>query len=96
MIEEIDARRMPLSPVTITDEDRTTLLGWLHAGAPATTPQDCTEAAASDAAADSSPDAVTTDGGPLTDPDATDAADAWSTDVDASDDGASIADAGIE
>lgn len=35
MIEQLEARRMPLAPVTIEDDDRATLLAWLHAGAPA-------------------------------------------------------------
>jgi hypothetical protein len=41
MIEQLEARRMPLSPVTITDDQRNTLLGWLKEGAPAVSPQDC-------------------------------------------------------
>ena len=35
MKDELLARRMPLPPVTITEEQRATLLEWIDAGAPA-------------------------------------------------------------
>jgi hypothetical protein len=41
MIEQLDAGRMPLEPVTISDEDRATLLDWLARGAPRVAPQEC-------------------------------------------------------
>jgi hypothetical protein len=41
MIEQIEAGRMPLKPVTISDEMRTVLLAWLKNGAPAVPPQVC-------------------------------------------------------
>lgn len=79
MIAQLDAKRMPLTPVTIEPEERDVLLGWLREGAPATTPQSCEAPSASaagatvaDAAADdsatpaaSSPDAGDVDAGKL-------------------------------
>jgi hypothetical protein len=41
MIQQLDARRMPLTPVTIEPAAREVLLGWLRAGAPAVTPRAC-------------------------------------------------------
>jgi hypothetical protein len=41
MIEEVTAGRMPLTPVTISDEYTATLLYWLAAGAPADPDEDC-------------------------------------------------------
>ena len=41
MIAAIEARRMPLTPVTITEADRALLLDWLRRGAPAVTPRAC-------------------------------------------------------
>jgi hypothetical protein len=41
MIEQIEAGRMPLTPVTIDYSSRETLLDWLHAGAPAESPKTC-------------------------------------------------------
>jgi uncharacterized membrane protein len=67
MIEQLDARRMPLSPVTMDDADRSVLLDWLRAGAPAVYAQSCIDAGAADA------DAGTTDApatATATDPDA--------------------------
>jgi hypothetical protein len=52
MIEEVEARRMPLAPVTIDDASRATLLEWLKAGSPAVVAQQCTDAGSGDAAAD--------------------------------------------
>lgn len=45
MIQQLDAWRMPLTPVTMSSVDREVLLEWLRAGAPATTPRDCTDTA---------------------------------------------------
>lgn len=73
MIEQLEAERMPLSPVTIESEDRATLLTWLRAGAPAVPAQSC----ATDGGA--SFDASTTADAPSFEPDAADG--------DASDDG---------
>lgn len=59
MIEQVKARRMPLSPVTITDAQREVLVDWLEEGAPAIPSQGCTrpeEDAGSDAQADASDD----------------------------------------
>lgn len=44
MIQQLEAHRMPLTPVTIDPEARTVLLDWLRAGAPAVTPSECHEA----------------------------------------------------
>jgi hypothetical protein len=41
MIEQLESGRMPLSPVTITAEDKETLLTWLKSGAPAIAPRAC-------------------------------------------------------
>lgn len=41
MIEEVTAGRMPLTPVTIADDDKATLLTWLDAGAPAEPDASC-------------------------------------------------------
>jgi hypothetical protein len=50
MIEQLQVRRMPLSPETIEPEQRETLLAWLRAGAPAVAPTACeTVDAATDA-----------------------------------------------
>jgi uncharacterized membrane protein len=39
MIQVLNARQMPLPPITITDSQRDVLLAWLGAGAPAVSPQ---------------------------------------------------------
>lgn len=52
MIAQLEAKRMPLTPVTIADEDRQVLLDWLKAGAPAVTPRRCEPA---DSGVDSEP-----------------------------------------
>ena len=65
MIAQLVAKRMPLAPVTIEDEQRATLLAWLQDGAVAVTSQSCLDAGA-DAADDAPADAI----------DAADAADA--------------------
>ena len=44
MIDELNANLMPLAPVTITVEDKATLLNWLNAGAPAVVPTSCVDA----------------------------------------------------
>jgi len=49
MIEQVEARRMPLPPVTITEGDRAILLEWLQLGAPAVESTTCAD---SDAGAD--------------------------------------------
>jgi len=41
MIQQLEARRMPLAPVTIPPAARETLLAWLRAGAPAALPSSC-------------------------------------------------------
>lgn len=41
MLALVEQRRMPLSPVTITDEQRSVLLDWLRSGAPTVTPREC-------------------------------------------------------
>ncbi len=51
MIEQLEAGRMPLSPVTINAEDKKTLLEWLESGAPAVSPRRC-EPDAEDAGSD--------------------------------------------
>ncbi|MBX3229671.1 MAG: hypothetical protein KIT84_04990 [Labilithrix sp.] len=51
MIEQLTARRMPLAPVTIADDERRTLLAWLRAGAPADPPSACARDAAVDSEA---------------------------------------------
>ena len=44
MIAQIEARRMPLTPETIEEGDRTILLEWLRDGAlPLTEPRSCTD-----------------------------------------------------
>jgi hypothetical protein len=50
MIQQLEAGRMPLSPVTIDYDSRLTLLDWLQAGAPAEERQSCDEPALPDAA----------------------------------------------
>ena len=59
MIAQLEARRMPLAPETITDESRATLLAWLRAGAPAEDPPSasCEEADGGDAGADAAREA---------------------------------------
>lgn len=52
MIEEVEAGRMPLAPVTITAADRKTLLDWLKAGAPSVSPRSCEPAGPTDAGSD--------------------------------------------
>lgn len=60
MIQQLDARRMPLAPETIDEDARTILLDWLKAGAPATSPQTCSNL--EDASGeDASEDAATED-----------------------------------
>lgn len=54
MIEQVEARRMPLAPVTIDDGSRAILLDWLRAGAPAVPAQQCSDAGTSEAGADAS------------------------------------------
>lgn len=44
MIEELEAGRMPLAPVTIEAAEKTTLLDWLRAGAPADPDVRCDDA----------------------------------------------------
>lgn len=61
MIEQIEAGRMPLAPVTIDYDSRETLLDWLRAGAPAVTPRSCEETDANDAG--SRPDSSATTAG---------------------------------
>lgn len=56
MIAQLVAKRMPLAPVTIEDEQRATLLAWLQDGAVAVTSQSCLDAGA-DAAGDPPADA---------------------------------------
>ena len=51
MISDLQSGRMPLSPVTIDDASKTTLLTWLQAGAPAVSPTQCLDAG-TDAGAD--------------------------------------------
>lgn len=41
MIEQVTSGRMPLAPATIDDADRSVLLAWLEAGAPASEPDAC-------------------------------------------------------
>jgi len=62
MIEELDARRMPLAPVTIEPEDRDVLLAWLRAGAPAATTRVCAASPPEDAGDDAETDAGPADG----------------------------------
>jgi uncharacterized membrane protein len=40
MLEAVETRWMPQSPVTITDAQRQALLDWLRAGAPSAAPED--------------------------------------------------------
>lgn len=49
-VEEVSARRMPLTPITIGEEERAVLLAWLRAGAPPVPAQSCSslDAAARD------------------------------------------------
>lgn len=70
MIAQLNARRMPLAPVTITDDQRDTLLAWLESGAPAAQADACADAGtdadsgdASDDAFDASDDADASDSG---------------------------------
>ena len=60
MIAQLEAKRMPLTPVTIADEDRQALLGWLTNGAPAVSPRRCELSDAGD-------DAESSDGSAPTD-----------------------------
>lgn len=60
MIEMVEAGRMPLSPVTISDDDKATLLAWLHAGAPIDHHETC-EVDAGSVASDAEADAETED-----------------------------------
>jgi uncharacterized membrane protein len=41
MIQQLEAGRMPLAPVTIAPEARAVLLAWLEAGSPLVTPREC-------------------------------------------------------
>ena len=41
MIAQVEAKRMPAVPVTMSDADRATLLDWLNAGAPDVPPREC-------------------------------------------------------
>jgi hypothetical protein len=41
MIQQLEAGRMPLTPVTMEAEAREVLLEWLRAGAPPVTPRQC-------------------------------------------------------
>lgn len=41
MIDDLNAGRMPLFPVTISATDKKTLLDWLNDGAPAVSPRSC-------------------------------------------------------
>jgi hypothetical protein len=41
MIQQLEAKRMPLAPETIDDDSRATLLDWLRAGAPAESSTTC-------------------------------------------------------
>lgn len=45
MIAQVEAGRMPVAPVTISDGDRAILLDWLREGAPAAPAQDCSSVA---------------------------------------------------
>jgi hypothetical protein len=67
MIQEVEAGRMPLPPVTISPADREILLGWLRAGAPAVPARSCDDAGGS-ARDDGGPD-----GGETRDADGVDA-----------------------
>jgi hypothetical protein len=52
MIEQLEARRMPLSPETIDDDSRAVLLDWLRAGAPAVPPTSCLDGGLDDGGLD--------------------------------------------
>jgi uncharacterized membrane protein len=54
MVVQLQSGRMPLPPVTMTDADRSVLLAWVQAGAPAVPPQSCVDAGAPDADAGNS------------------------------------------
>jgi mono/diheme cytochrome c family protein len=41
MIAQVESKRMPAVPVTMSDADRATLLEWLKAGAPDVPPREC-------------------------------------------------------
>jgi hypothetical protein len=92
MIQQLDARRMPLTPVTIQDGERDVLLAWLRAGAPASAPQDCANDPTADGgdAGDAAPTDGATSDEPLT-PDAEAEAE-----PDAAPDGSSELDAGTD
>jgi hypothetical protein len=51
MIEQLEAGRMPLSPVTIEEGQKATLLAWLRQGGPAVPPQSCPDSDADAASA---------------------------------------------
>lgn len=53
MVQQLEAKRMPLTPVTIDDEAREVLLDWLRAGAPAVSPRRCEDGLVSDGGSDS-------------------------------------------
>jgi hypothetical protein len=63
MIEQLEAHRMPLAPVTIDPADREALLEWLHAGAPAVSARSCPDTGSSPDASDGAPSAPV-DAGP--------------------------------
>lgn len=72
MIEQLTARRMPLSPETIDEASRATLLAWLEDGAPADPAHDCVVVDAGDAGQkreaavpDAAPDATEEDAAPV-------------------------------
>jgi hypothetical protein len=60
MIAELEAKRMPLAPVTIEDSDRDVLLEWLRLGAPAVSAQTCADGGTEDAG---EPEDAQADGG---------------------------------
>ncbi len=74
MVQQLEAGRMPLRPVTIDDASKAALLEWLKAGAPAVAPQSC-----EDAGVDAGPDVADA---ALSDQDASDGGDADHLDAD--------------
>ncbi len=60
MIQQLEAGRMPLRPVSIELEQREVLLDWLRSGAPAVVPTQCGEAPADGGADTEIPDSATT------------------------------------
>jgi hypothetical protein len=70
MIEQLEAGRMPLTPVTIDYDSRETLLDWLAAGAPAEAPRSCDDARSSDAGSKGSSHGTSDDGETDSAPDA--------------------------